>query len=403
MSRITGVNPSKAKRQNEVAMKEIVYKYGPISRAHIANMMGLTLPTITTNISELINLGSMREIAADESTASLGRKVKPIDIEPEFRYVVGVEVAPNRCVFCLADLRLGHLQSEEIPRDNHDYDEMLLFLKERINALISASGVPRSKIAGVGVGVPGFVERKTGVIRHMGRFQWYNKSLSDELSQIIDLPVCVENNVRVRVIGEDMLNGRVRPDTFAYYFVSLGIACPLLIKNSLFSGQSAGAGEIGHMIIQSNGPKCDICGKNGCLDALASDTAVLKCCKSALEMGTSQILQGFVEQSGQLTMQEVLSAQQAGDTVVQSIVKQTLSFLGIALANAINFMSPEMVVVDAYIMRLPQNREIFMQTLHNYMFGINETEVAIEFAEHDPLRGAKGAASFAIRQFWIRQ
>jgi predicted NBD/HSP70 family sugar kinase len=213
----------------------------------------------------------------------------------------------------------------------------------------------------------------------------------------------VENNVRVRVIGEDLLNGRIRPETFAYFFVSLGIACPLMIKNSLFSGQSAGAGEIGHMIMQVGGPKCDVCGNDGCLDAIASESTILKLCKSAMDMGRAETLSSIVEETGRLTMHEVLKAQQCNDLMVRSIVKQAVQYLAIALSNVINFMSPNLVIVDAYVMKLTENREMFSQIVKQNMYGLNDSEVQIEFKEYDAFGGCKGAAAFAIRQFFIRE
>jgi predicted NBD/HSP70 family sugar kinase len=309
--------PAQSQPAEQVAIKEILYKYGPISRADIASMMGLTLPTITTNIAELIAQGMATELSQAAVSGTVGRRAKPVDVMAAYRYVIGVEVAPYRCTLCINDLRMGHMISEEAARDNGDYDEMVRFVAGRIEALIQASGVDRAKIAGVGVGVPGFVERSTSVIRSMGRFGWKDKPMGEDLNRLIGLPVCVENNARVRVIGEDVLNGRIRPDTFAYLFVSLGIACPLMIKNSLFSGKSAGAGEIGHTIMQLDGPKCAMCGKRGCLDSLASDSAILKHCRNAMETGGAQVLKSYVDASGQLTMKEVVQAQQTGDPVVR--------------------------------------------------------------------------------------
>jgi predicted NBD/HSP70 family sugar kinase len=366
-------------------------------------MMDLTLPTITTNIAALISDGIVEELEDDRPSdaGTLGRKAKPVDVVSGSRYFIGVEIAPNRCVFCVTDLRLRDLHTLEEYRSNADYDEMIEYVARRVKELTSQYGAV--KICGIGVGVPGFVDRRTGTIRSMGRFGWKNKPLAEDLHRRTGLPVCVENNVRVRVIGEDLLNGRIRPETFAYFFVSLGIACPLMIKNSLFSGQSAGAGEIGHMIMQVGGPKCDVCGNDGCLDAIASESTILKLCKSAMDMGRAETLSSIVEETGRLTMHEVLKAQQCNDLMVRSIVKQAVQYLAIALSNVINFMSPNLVIVDAYVMKLTENREMFSQIVKQNMYGLNDSEVQIEFKEYDAFGGCKGAAAFAIRQFFIRE
>ena len=405
MARTDGINQIKAKRRNATTMMEILYKFGPISRNQIADMMELSLPTITTNIVDLINGGVVEEAfeGLHEKEGGAGRRARPVDLVSSYRYFIGVEIAPNRCTFCLTDLRFRDVSLIEEYRSNADYEEMLTYVSAMVKKLIANHADVQDRILGVGVGIPGFVERKSGVLRSMSRFQWRNKPLREDLMQRTGLRVCVENNVRVRSIGEDMLNGRVRPETFAYLFVSLGIACPLVIKNSLFAGSSAGAGEIGHMIMRLDGPKCDMCGHQGCLDALASETAILNRCREAVEDGSAEILSGIVEQNGRLTMREVCQAQSEGDERVCAIMEQAVRYLAIGLANMANFISPNLVIVDAYAMKLEENRKLFLQVVKDYLFGLNDKEVAIEFKEYDRYAGCKGAAAYAIREFFIRE
>lgn len=404
MARTNGINLAKAKKRNAVTMMEILYKYGPISRNQIADMMDLSLPTITTNIVELINCGMVEETEGlHEKEGGAGRRARPVDLVSSYRYFIGVEITPSRCTFCLTDLRFRDVSLIEEYRSNADYEEMLTYVSTKIQRLIDKHADIRDRILGIGVGIPGFVERKSGVLRSMSRFEWRNKPLRDDLIKRTGLRVCVENNVRVRSIGEDMLNGRNLPDTFAYLFVSLGIACPLIIKNSLFTGSSAGAGELGHMIMQLDGPKCEMCGNRGCLDALASETAILNHCREALENGSAKKLAEIVEQADRLTMQEVCLAQSAGDEAVCQIMQQAIRYLAIGLANMANFISPNLVIVDAYAMKREENRKFFLQVVKDYLFGLNDEEVAIEFKEYDRYAGCKGAAAFAIREFFIRE
>ena len=404
MARIDGINLAKAKKRNTATMMEILYKFAPIFRTQIADMMGLSLPTITTNIAELIAAGVVEESdeSVHEKEGAVGRRARPVDLVSNYRYFLGVEIAPNRCAYCLTDLRLRDMSLMEEYRSNANYEETLDSVSETLQQIIDERPDIRDRIVGVGVGIPGFVDRKSGILRSMSRFNWQNKPLRDDLEARTGLRVCVENNVRVRSIGEDMLNGRVRPDTFAYLFVSFGIACPLVIKNSLFAGNTAGAGEIGHMILKLDGPVCSMCGKRGCLDALASETAILDRCREVLQAGKAPVLSAIVEASGRLTMREVCQAQQQGDEAVRSIMQQAVQYLAIGLANMVNFISPNLVIVDAYAMKLEENRSYFLQVVKQYLFGLNDKEVEIEFKEHDRYAGCKGAAAYAIRDFFIR-
>lgn len=404
MTRLEGLNLSKAKRRNDISIREILYRFGPISRASIAAMMELSLPTITTGVSDLIREGIAKELpsaAREKSANSLGRRTKPVDLIGDSRQYIGIEVAPNRCTFCLTDLRMRPLHRLQTYRDSSDYDELLGYLAQAVEE-IRREHTPQN-LQGIGIGIPGFVDRNRGLVRSHGRFGWRDKPIVQDLSRLTGLPVCVENNTRVRVIGEDMRQGLNRPDTFAYLFVSFGIACPLMIKSSLFAGTSAGAGEIGHMIMQRGGPRCPVCGKEGCLDALASESAVLRMAEEEMAAGRAARLHDIVRQSGHLGLTELLTAQRQGDPEVCAIIERAVDYLGIALANVINFMTPNLVIVDARLLSDPCNRARFTDLVRDHVYGLNNAEVRLEFKDPDPYSGCLGAAAFAVRQFFIRQ
>ena len=156
-----GTNLPRVKKQNEALIKEIIYKYGPISRSKIAEMLSLTPPTITTNVSSLIERGLVYEFAAEDSDVeerSLGRKPIKINFIQNARYAVGVEMNPYQTAICMLDLRGNEKISMKYPPMNGVYVEEMDMLARNIDKLISESGVDPEKILGVGMGLPGFVE-----------------------------------------------------------------------------------------------------------------------------------------------------------------------------------------------------------------------------------------------------
>ena len=285
-----GTNLPRVKKQNEALIKEIIYKYGPISRSKIAEMLSLTPPTITTNVSSLIERGLVYEFAAEDSDVeerSLGRKPIKINFIQNARYAVGVEMNPYQTAICMLDLRGNEKISMKYPPMNGVYVEEMDMLARNIDKLISESGVDPEKILGVGMGLPGFVESKVGILRESFKTGWNNKNIARDLSRRLDIPVLIENNARARAIGEEMFGKTLRPDSFAYYLISYGIACPLFVKNRMITGENASAGEAGHMVVDINGPKCETCGHNGCLEEMASERAILKKCKAAVNDGNA--------------------------------------------------------------------------------------------------------------------
>ena len=404
MENMTGYNLPKLRKQNEVSIKEVIYKYGPISRSEIAEMLSLTPPTITSNVANLIQAHLVRECEGeDKEEKSVGRKPIMIDFIPDAKYVAGVELGPYRTTLCVLDLRGHVIFSLSKPAASGNYHKMLEQLSLDIDHLWNESCVPMELAVGVGVGLPGFIECNKGVIRTSFRVDWNNRHFANDLSMKIGMPVLIENNARVRVIGAELLGSKIRADTIAYFFISKGNACPLVIKNNILLGETAGAGEVGHMVMEVGGPKCDICGNNGCLDAIASERAIRNRAIQAMGADLKTILETLCEDKARPSIEEILKAQEAGDRVIDAIVSDAVRYLGVALSNIINFISPQLVLVDGYIMKLESNRNLLLEITKKNVFGLNSQEVDIQFVEYDVFNGAKGAAALIIKNMFINQ
>jgi predicted NBD/HSP70 family sugar kinase len=412
MSEMTGKNLLKLKKQNEVSIKEVIYKYGPLPRIEIAKRLSLTKPTVSSNVSALIKEGLVAESGNEGNTDERGAGLKPINgvgrrpINIDFvagsRYVIGAELGPYHTYLCITDIRGNAIKEEELPIAPPNYDEMITGLTEQIGQIIAGSGIQREKILGIGIGLPGFVESGRGVVRSSQRTDWNNKAIAADLAKKTGVPVRIENNVRARAIGEEWFSKEVRPDTFAYFFISKGIACPLVIKNSLLSGGTAGAGEVGHMVVDPDGEICETCGNRGCLEAMASEATVIRRCKEAIREGKAAILSKICKSPDDLQMSEVLQAQEYRDPDICAIMEKAVTYLGITLANIINFISPKLVIVDGYMMKPDKNRNLLSEIVKRNLFGLNFKEVDIEYIPFDRFRGAKGAAALAIKEYLIK-
>lgn len=401
-----GRNRPLLKKQNTASIKEIIYKFGPISRSEIAEMLSLTPPTITTNVTELMRDGLVEECEDDtvqEKPASLGRKPIKIDFVSDARYVAGIELGPYHTSYCIMDLR-GNIVAQYLKEIvSERYSEMLRQVSKEISDLWEKSGIKREKILGVGVGLPGFIDSKEGLIRSSFRSGWNNQRFADDLSELVGMPVKIQNNVRARAIKSELFNRQIDADTFAYFFISHGIACPLVIKHSILSGETDGAGEVGHMVMKIDGPICLTCGNRGCLDAIASERAIRRRVAEALASSGDNPLFYGAKNPVHPDIDEILEAQKAGDKMVTAIMQDAVTYLGISLANIINLISPKLVFVDALIMRLDENREMLTKITKRNMFGLNSQEVDILFEDFDPMTGALGAATYAIQRLFIKQ
>ncbi|NLI19957.1 MAG: ROK family transcriptional regulator [Clostridiales bacterium] len=399
-----GVSLPEARRQNRVQIKELIYKKGPITRTEVARRLGLTLPTITTSAQEMLAEGSLLERendGKDEPNPRGGRKPLYLDVNPSAGYVIGLELGPYRTTLCLTDLRGNTIHKRLFAPVSRDYDEMVATVTRQVSDLLQKEDVPQDKFLGVGVSLPGFIESEKGVIRSSMRTGWNGKALGPDLQKSLGCPVLLENNVRVRAIGVEMFSSVPRPDTFAYYFVSKGIACSLMIQNDIFSGKTAGAGEVGHMVVQPYGPVCETCHNRGCLEALAGENAILRQCASVMENVSAETLKSLSDDEEDAKLEYLLKLQRENNPLVSAVMDNVVFHLGLALANIINFISPRLVLVEGHLMRNEQNRERLLKVTHQNLFGLNETEVDIEFMPFDQFSGANGSAALVVKKKFI--
>ncbi len=388
------------KRLNRLHIKDVIYRNAPITRAEVAKKLGLTLPTVTTNVAEMLESGLLFEMQPQGWSAGPqgGRKPLMLDFRPEAACALGAELGPYGTTAVAVDARGSILFQSQTPPASDDYDTMLADVAEQLAAL-------RQKLngrvpVGVGVGLPGFIEARRGLVRSSYRSRWNGHALAADLEEKLGVSAVIDNNVRMRVSAEEMFSRAWRPELYAYFFISRGIACPVMMKTGVWSGYTAGAGEIGHTIIQPEGPVCPRCGHHGCLDSLASENAILRMCEAACRDGSAPILSRLCE-GGPPDMSAVLTAQRQGDPAVARILQRAIHYLGISLANTANLLSPGLVLVDGYLMRSAENQALLRQETSHYLYGLNSEEVRVEFLPFDAYRGAKGAAAQALKNFWL--
>lgn len=377
-------------------------------------MLSLTPPTITTNVNGMIRQGFVREMDQEDNPGELipsesgdgrrplGRRPVQIDFVPEACYVVGAEINKYEIAVCMLDLRGKIITSSRRTLENDDYDRIIQALLEQINKVIANSGISQEKILGAGVGITGFVDPKTGVLKRSAYQNWENnRKVAEDIRQGLNMPVIIENNARMRAIGEDMFENQLHTDTFAYYLISYGIACPMFIKNSILTGGASGAGEIGHVVVDIHGPKCQVCGDYGCLEEMASERAIVKQIKAEIKQGTPTVLREAKKDPEQLVMKDILAAESQGDELACRVVEKAIVYLGIELANIINFISPPLVIIDGYIMKEKRNRRLLLEETKKHLFGLDHQNIEFRFVEFDPLTGAKGAGALAIKTYFI--
>ena len=395
-----GSNHQLLKQNNHNLVKKYIYRHSPISRVEIAQGLGLTTATITGVVNPMISAGLLRETTAPaEETKGAGRPRMMLEFIPESHYICGVDTGPYRTNFVLTDIRGKTIAARHTEQPLDEYGVTLERLSREIPDFLDEAGIPREKLLGVGICLPGMIDGSADKIYDIFHDGWTEHSLSAELGQRLGLKVEVENNVRARAISAELFDRMVKTEPFAYFFVSFGVACQMIIDGKVLYGQSATAGEIGHTVVQRNGPVCPTCGNRGCLEALTGERAILRQCRDIMATDTPTILKELCQNSKELTMDQVLMAQSLGDQAVGQVIEDAIEYLGIALANTINLISPRAVVLEGRILSTPKNQETMLRIVEQYMFHIHAGNIDFTFLPFDPDRGAKAAAAVVVKEF----
>jgi glucokinase len=210
---------------------------------------------------------------------------------------------------------------------------------------LDAAGAVADQLAGVGLGSPGPLDTERGIILSSANLNVEQFAVGPELARELGRPVVVQNDVRVGGFGEFRLGaGRGHRDILVA-FVGTGIGGCLIVGGQVVAGATGNAGEIGHVVLKTGGPTCG-CGRRGCLEALASKTAIARRLVKAIRKGLPTVMSSTIKsKSDKLKSKELAAAYQAGDPVVVREVGRAAQYLGLGLGSLINVLGPELVIV----------------------------------------------------------
>ncbi len=261
------------------------------------------------------------------------------------RYIVGIDVGgTNVVVGTVAEdgsEAVGVVSEPTLPEQGADA------VVERIVKLARAS-IAQAKgkeIAGVGIGAPGPLDTKSGVVLLTPNLGWTNMPLRDRVAQALGLPATLDNDANCAIFGEWWRGAARGVDHVVGLTIGTGIGGGIILGGKIYHGASDIAGELGHMTIDWNGRRCK-CGNYGCLEAYASGPAIAARAIEGIEAGADTSLPQYVQGDlSKLTAQVIYEAAHDGDGYALEVVRETAKILGAGVANIINIFNPQVVVI----------------------------------------------------------
>ena len=230
---------------------------------------------------------------------------------------------------------------------------VLKYIFEAIDRVLAKSGLDVTELEGISIAAAGAIDTKRGIVTASPNLPgWRNIPLADKVKTRYPIDVFLLNDANAAAIAEHRYGAGRGTRNMIYITVSTGIGGGIIIDNKIYEGASGGAGEIGHMSIDINGPKCN-CGNTGCLEMLASGTALAKEAIRRIREGEKSILPEMVKgKIKNITGKEIGEAAEKGDKVAAASINAIAKYLGIGLVSLVDIFNPEMIVIGGSVAKL---------------------------------------------------
>ena len=317
--------------------------------------------------------------------------------------VVGVDMGGTKILSAVIDAGGNILGTSKVSTGADEGTSVVIDrIAESIQKAINKSNVDKASIQAIGIGAPGPLDPETGIVIFAPNLGWRDVPLKAELQARTGLPTFVDNDVNVGTLGEHAFGAAQGVQNVVGIFVGTGIGGGIILKGELFHGASKTAGEIGHIIVKADGPRCG-CGTRGCLEAIASRTAMAKQFRKAIrKKGKKSVLTKLTDGDLSVIRSGVLvKAIRAKDKLTLKVFKKATKYLGIGIGSIVNFLNPDMIVLGGGVVEALD--DTFIDNIRSYAekYALPNTlnGVQIVRAKLGDNSGILGAAALARQRF----
>lgn len=390
MSRMNNHGDQKGAKINIIQALRI---NGPVSRIELTKLTGLSRATISLTIAELLESNFVQETESKYSTG--GRPATLLELTPNTNMILGADYSNQVWTLGAFDLLGNAINKVTVPSKDNSPQTVVEALTDHLADFIKTQ---ESKLINlIGLGMPGLVDIHRGVINSAADLGWCDVDISKMVHEKIGWQTVVINRHRARGLAECRFGAGKEFNQVIYIGIGTGIAAGLLNNRQLLSGAIGGAGEIGHITIDPNGPLCP-CGNHGCLQQLSTGPAMEKEIRMLLRSGKKSIIHPTANFDLQLIgADKICFGADNGDEICMQVVEKAASFLGIAMANLVNTLNPEAIILGGSI---PTSCDYYLkvasQVMNQRAMSPLTANVAVKKASCGEIGGALGAAAFAL-------
>jgi glucokinase-like ROK family protein len=350
--------------RNERRVLQLIHAKRNISRIQLSKETGLSAPSITAIVQNLIERGLVAE--SGHNSSALGRKPVSLSLRDDAGFLVGVDLGSFFTRVVVSNIRGTLVYKEEFETGISDRRDLVLSRTlKAIHKAIDKSGTTKTALKGIGMGHSGVIDVTKGLVLSFPRpgqmAEWKNVPLRDILEREFGVPCLLEDSVRAIATAEKHFGLGTDLEDFIYVDVGMGIGAAIFIGGILYRGPGGSAGEFGHMTVDEHGHLC-CCGNYGCLETVASCASIIQSVKSAIEKGVDSRVRELAEGDlNRISIEMIGQAAMQDDSLSFRVLHEAVSHIAIALADVVNLLNPHVLIFGGALFRSAP--ELFLEPL----------------------------------------
>ncbi|SEW32889.1 ROK family protein [Chitinophaga arvensicola] len=313
-----------------------------LSCADLTLLTGKSLPHTTKALNELVKSGLVLESGYAISTG--GRRPQMYSVKPDYLYILSVAMDQFVTSISILDMQNNLVGKEyQIALDLSAHPEAMAELGQALKAFIECSEIPREKFAGIGIGMPGFVDVTKGV--NYSFFDRHYGSINEYLEALTGIPVIIDNDSSLIALAEWKLGAARNRQNALVINIGWGIGLGMVLNGNLFRGENGFAGEFSHIPLFTNNKICS-CGKMGCLETETSLSVIAEKAVEGIREGRTTVMKDLSMDNRDDTFRKIMDAAMKGDKYAVELISQAAYHIGRGIAILIHLLNPNLIILS---------------------------------------------------------
>lgn len=372
------------KKVNKEMVLNLIRERGPISRAELARITHMSSTSISRIVSEFSELGIVKETT--EKSSGVGRKAVLLDTDPTSIYVIGIEMDHYVSKVCLVDFDGKITSTQYVSYDSHavSHEIVLNIVCNTVEEMVNRHHSIKSKIIGIGIGIPGVIDAKKGIVKFSPQLGWKDVDVVRYFEEKVGFQTTIDNVIKSRALAENVHGSTKGYKRTALINFGTGVGSALIVNDEIYRGITNSAGEIGHTTVDPNGRLCE-CGRLGCLQTFISEEALIQEAKSFKKVST---------------VKEIFDSANAEEKWAVRLLDRVYTYMGIAVCNVICMYNPDTVIISGKLIEgRPEVVDTIIEKVHHLVWEPFKNTYKIKGSALGESAGILGVANLVINKY----